>query len=298
MNLNFSPVAFLITISIIGATITASVIYHYQRETTSIEDKCINHSGAKIDADYHQSYLSDPPLIVEDEYYSDNIVRDNEVYGPSISLYAGSDNDWDEDGWTNNRELTENTNPENPDTDGDGIVDSQDAEPNDPNIGGTSSPAVLPPPISHETGGLIIKDFYKNVRNVSQGDIEWSNYIDTKPNDILKFFIYIDLENTNSIPEAATLYDILEEPNLEYDDSLQIIINGIEQPHSDLLEHTWRDGYHITVAPETTKTYKIYFRSITRLNQPNRITAATNIAKLVTDYDTLMDVAFVGINSF
>jgi len=309
------PIIIVITSTIVGAIIIASVIYHYQRETTSIEDKYTDRSSAEIDDTYHQSYL-DSTLITEDGYYSDSLIGSSEVY----HTYYGPGGDLDDDGLTNAQEYQYGTNPNNPDSDGDGIsdldeinngtdprspdtdgdgtIDSQDPEPTNPDIGGTTSPPSPPLPPLPDTGQLVIRDFYKNVRNISQGDTEWSNYIDAKPNDILRFFIYIDLENTSSVSETATLYDILEEPELEYNDSLQIIINDIEQPYSELLEYTWRDGYHITVAPNTTKTYEIYFRSITRLDQPNRITAATNIAKLVTNYRTVLDVAFIGINSF
>ncbi len=309
------PIIIVITSTVVGAIIIASVVYHYQRETTSIEDKYTNRSSAEIDDTYHQSYL-DSTLIIEDAYYSNNLVGSSEVYHAYYGLGGDLDNDGltnaqeyqygtnpnksdsDDDGISDKDEINDGTDPRSPDTDGDGVIDSQDTEPNNPNIGGTSPPAILPPPADPETGRLIVRDFYKNVRNISQGDTEWSNYIDTKPNDILRFFIYIELENTSSISETATLYDILEEPELEYDDSLQIIINDIEQPYSYLLEYTWRDGYNITVAPNTTKTYEIYFRSIAISDQPNRITAATNIAKLVTNYETVLDIAFVGINSF
>lgn len=170
----------ILTSIIVAASTMGTIKYHYQRETTDIEEKYINRDADEIDTLYHQSYYpTDGTLALSingsDGSYSDNIIpistaqpNENLYIGPSdydgdgvtdrdeIKLgtnpykpdplppgYRKPD-DWDDDGLSNNDEEMLGTQPDNPDSDGDGIIDSQDPMPNDPNIGGAIIPPELP----------------------------------------------------------------------------------------------------------------------------------------------------------
>lgn len=283
--MKFSPVATLITTSIVGAAIIASVIYHYQRETTSIEDKYLNRPGAEIDATYYQSYL-DSSLITEDDYYSDNLVEDSEVYGSRLSLHASADDDWDGDGWPNDKENEEGTEPDNPDTDGDGIVDSQDTDPTNPEIGGTAPPPPQPPRPPADTGRLIIKEFYKNTRNIGRGETRWTHYTTASPGDTMAFLIYINLENSSSSTKTATLYDFMSH-HLSY--AGHAILNGSS---SSLAGESWLNGLDLSISGNTTKEFEISFWATARDTG-----IASNTARLVTPRTSGTDTAFVNITS-
>ncbi|OGB74277.1 hypothetical protein A2V68_00740 [candidate division Kazan bacterium RBG_13_50_9] len=96
---NLSPVAVLIIASIFTVAAMASIIYFYQRETTSIEDKYLNRSSSEeVDALYHSSYYgpgfdeNDPStfpesgLVTEDDYYSDNLTSGSDVLTQGVVI--------------------------------------------------------------------------------------------------------------------------------------------------------------------------------------------------------------------
>ncbi len=64
---------------------------------------------------------------------------------PLTSTSSGGPRDWDGDGWSDFREILEGTDPENPDTDGDGIWDANDPEPLVSSVA-TPTPAPSPSP--------------------------------------------------------------------------------------------------------------------------------------------------------
>ena len=287
--MKFSPIVVAVTSSIVGAIIIASVVYHYQRETTSIEDKYTHRSGVEIDDTYHQSYLSDPSLVTEDGYYSDDIINNNETYGPEIPLYAGSEDDRDGDGWSNDKEENEEgTQPDNPDTDGDGVIDSQDPYPNDPAKGGAGSPG------DDEDGqpALAINQFYKHVCNnadelcdPNQGKDDWKQFVYAEPGDLISFFIYIQL-NTSDLTSnyAATLTDFFGS-NLEYRNNAMLRINNEELIALDDFQYPngeWYKSLPLFIGTEDIMIYEIYFETIF---QPHLSQSAINLARLEIDME-------------
>lgn len=286
--MKFSPIVVAITSSIVGASIIASVIYHYQRETTSIEDKYAHRSGAEVDDTYHQSYLSDPPLVTEDGYYDNNVINDNETYGPEIPLHAGLEDDWDGDGWSNDKENEEGTQPDNPDTDGDGIIDSQDPYPNDPTKGGVGSPGdgedVQP--------ALVVNKFYKHVCNntdelcdPNQDKDDWEQFVYAEPGDLISFYIYIQL-NTSDLTNncTATLTDFFGS-NLEYYNNAMLRINNGEPIVLDDFQYPsgeWYNNLPLFIGPDNVMTYEIYFETIFR---PQLSQSAINLVNLEIDME-------------
>lgn len=97
----FSPVIILIGISIIAASVIASVMYYYQRERSFIEDKYTARSGEEIDDTYHTSYFKDgeidETIITEDEYYSDNLVTDSEASKDKLEIVEYEKTVWDKE---------------------------------------------------------------------------------------------------------------------------------------------------------------------------------------------------------
>jgi uncharacterized repeat protein (TIGR01451 family) len=279
----------LISATIIVPAIIAGIVSQYQRETTSIEDKYTRRSSAEIDETYHQSYLTN--LISDDATYSDEVVTAGEVTGPTIKLSVG--NDRDGDGIPDSEELT--TQPDNPDSDGDGTIDSQDPAPNDPTIGKTAPPPPLPPAgPTVEAGELKINELYKNVRNLSRGATQWVNHTTARPGETLAFLIYLVLENTGNTGEyEATISDFIDD-NLRHISSGTISINN--QTPDSLAGSSWMNGYVVKVPAGQTKIIEIRFSAIAELHRSETIILSNNIVKVVTPQNTATDNAFVSIN--
>ncbi|MBU1082920.1 hypothetical protein KKE14_00550 [Patescibacteria group bacterium] len=284
---------------IFGAAIFVAIVFvasintFYQRETTSIEMKYTGSSSAEIDALYHTSYLQVPgddfalTINENDGSYSDNIKIFSTGMGPNNNLHAGPSNDWDNDGLLNNNndELDDEgrvtgTQPDNPDTDGDGIIDSQDPAPLDPTIGGA-----ITPPIylgdngdggQQQEGELNIINFYKAACNPNltggicdkDNNNNWQiNQIDATINQILQFKIHVELQNNSSFTKNVHLLDNLPIELLYYyyPGSAEIQINS--NPIHELTKHEddWlEDPYEtlqLTVGPLRTKAYTIWFNA-------------------------------------
>ena len=271
-------------------------------ETKNLLDRAL---GGDTDIDISIPELLEKIIILEQQiaegdYYNDNIVYTGDFI-PSTSSYPAkdADEDYDNDGLSNKEELVLGTDCRSPDTDGDGVSDGTDADPLDFNIGGINTTFSFDPTITPTmpTGNLVATKFYKNVINITTGETKWQNYIKANPNDLLKFLIYIELENTHpSETKSATLYDIFQTNEFAYKDNLQLFINNIEQPYSSLLDQSWYNGYNISVPPTETKTYEIYFTATVKTT-PSYKKVISNIAKLDlgTDYKSLFDQVFVGI---
>jgi len=287
---SLSPIIIFATV-VIGLVIIATIATYFQRTTAFMEIKYLNRPSDQIDALYVEPLKN----IVEDAYYSDNIIYDGEFI-PSANPCLINDEDDDNDGLSNQEEIINlGTDCRSPDTDGDGVIDSMDADPLDFNIGGIGTTFSFDPIIIPylPEGKLIVKDFYKNVINITTGETQWKNYIKANTSNLLRFLIYITVENTHpSETKSATLYDILQTDEFTYTNNLQLFINNIEQPHSELLEYSWYNGYHISVLPTETKTYEIYFTATVK-TVPLSKKIISNIAKLDLGYRSWFDQVFV-----
>jgi hypothetical protein len=282
------PFSYIISVTIVVPAIVAGIIGQYQRETTSIEEKYNRRSAVEIDETYHQSYLTN--LITDDDTYNDEIVKNNEVSGGPINL-AGGSTDRDEDGLPNSTD----PQPNNPDTDGDGTIDGQDPAPTNPGIGTPVTPApTLPTGDTELVGELEIKNMYKNVRNLNQGATRWVNYTDAKPGDQLAFLIHFELINTSKTNQQAILSDFLNQ-YLRYAGSASVSINNQTQT---ITGESWMNGYIIEVPAGLTKVVEIRFNATAYLGQTNMIVLATNIARVTTQKNRAKDDAFVSINSY
>ena len=287
---SLAPLLVFATI-VIGLVVIASIATYFQRTTTFMETKYINRPSDEIDA----LYVDPLKDIVEDDYYSDNIIHDGEFI-PSDPCLANDEDD-DNDGLSNKEEIILGLDCRAPDTDGDGVADGADADPLDFRVGGintTFSFDLIVPP-SLPSGALTVKEFYKNVINITAGETQWKNYITANTHDLLRFFVHIDVENTHaSETKSATLYDILQTNEFTYTNNLQIFINGIEQPYSELLDYSWYNGYSISVSPTETKTYDLYFTATVKTTTSSR-KVISNIIKLDIgeDYRSWFDQIFV-----
>lgn len=295
----FQALGAIIATIIVAASTMGTIKYHYQRETTDIEEKYTNREAAEIDRLYHISYLQIPAddlgpaddfalTIKEDgSGYSDNIKTTSTGMGPNTDIYAGSNGDWDDDGLINNaigQEVVtgENgtiaiTEGDNPDTDGDGIIDSQDPAPLDPTIGG----AIIPPTLSSGGGGigedgdrLVVTIFSKAACNpaLTGGTCDKDEYwqfdrINANISDVLKFKISIELENKSSTDAIINLFDLLPSRlNYSYypgSAEIQVNKNPIHQftqYEDDWLENSYIP-YKLRVASGQLKTYNIWFNA-------------------------------------
>jgi len=290
---------------VVTAAFIASMTVHFQRETTSIEEKYSDRSSEETDQLYHTSYLQVPGddfalTITEDDTYSDNI-KDKAVQALNNLLHAGPVNDWDDDGLTNNEEESIGTQPDNPDTDGDGIIDSQDPAPLDPTIGG----AIVPPPETIiDVGDISITNFYKAACNPNlpsntcdkDNNEDWQiDQIDGNINQGLEFKIHIELENTSNVRAYINLFDLLPKELLYfyYPGSAEIQINS--GPLQELNDHqdNWLEGLYppplqLTVASKQRKIYNIWFNA-TFLQRPaiNTVELWFNNKMLVADSITI-----------
>lgn len=361
----FQALGAIVATVIVAASTMGTIKYHYQRETTDIEEKYTNREATEIDELYHKTYYpTDDNFALSingnDGTYNDNIAPASAM-GPNNDLYIGPtdfDNDgltdreetklgtnpyksdtdgdgvddshdpapldsskkspllpdrpkpddWDDDGLTNDEEESIGTQKDNPDSDGDGIIDSQDPMPLDPTIGG----AITPPPIPPFGGGggtdengdqLIITNFYKAACNPNltggtcDKDEYWQiDHLKASTNQILKFKIHIELENTDTINiQYVNLFDLLPKELMYfyYPGSAEIQINQnpihqLTQYEDDWLEESYQ-SLKLTLASGQRKIYNIWFNA-TVLRLPAINTAeiwSINSKLLATDSITI-----------
>jgi len=273
-----SPVALLGT-TLVGMTIIAVVVYNYTRETTSADLKYSQRPGIEIDTIYNHplmdnsiaglTYYSDdnvpesaggPPKMIGYQYSEaagadtdlDGLTTDQEkIYGTSTL-----DSDTDNDGLPDGEEISLGTNPTDNDTDKDGVTDGAEValgtDPSDPDSGGTDFP--IPSVEPGQPGGpiqqdrLFVNTFYKNVKNLSQSDAEWSHSTEVKFGGDVAFLIYMELTN----PSLDQKFPFTIKDNLGKD--LQYISNSgyirINNGESELLPDTWLIGYERMINPE------------------------------------------------
>ena len=97
----FSPVIIFIGTAIIAASVIASVVYHYQRERSFIEDKYTARDSQEIDDTYHTTYLRageiDETIVPEDASYSDNLLPDDQTSSDQLKVVKYEKTAWDGD---------------------------------------------------------------------------------------------------------------------------------------------------------------------------------------------------------
>lgn len=258
--------------TIVAVVFIATINTYYQRETTSMEEKYSGRSSAEIDDLYHQSYFpADSPIALSiNEYdgtYSDNIKTTSTGYGLNNDLHAGTADDWDGDGWDYDTEEAKGTQPDNPDSDGDGIIDSQDPAPLNFDIGGAITPP-LSPSGEEETGVILVTNFYKKACLVSAADCtNDNNYlssVDVNSGELLKFKLHFELQNTGTISHTIKLFDDLAAYRLQYilnSAKMQVNDNPIFDLKDDWdnwLETNW-ESLLLSVKSGQTKSYNIWF---------------------------------------
>lgn len=213
------PAPFFMAVTFLGGMILVALIMsHYQRETTSIEEKYQHRSADEIDATYNDPLAK----ISNSAYYNDNVTPHSTGI---IGLFLPDDQD--HDGLSNYQERSSllggtGTDSQNPDTDGDGTSDGIEimlgTDPLNKDSGGVTFPPAppTPPVIPLETKELIINIFYKNAKNPLQPEAKWSHYTDAAVGDKLSFLIYMELTNTSTDPTFAPPAQLTDQLSKEF----------------------------------------------------------------------------------
>ena len=285
-----SPWPIIVT-TLVGMAAIAVVVYHFTRETTSVETKYLHRTADEIDATYNDPLAG----LTESPYYSDNTSPGT---GPQMDL----GDDPDHDGLTNTREDELGTDQRDPDTDNDGTSDGIEVvlgtDPLDKTVGGTAFPPVIviPPiiPVDH----LTTEVFYKNVKNITQADPKWTHYTTAKSGDHLSFLIYAELTNTSTANTlSAKLTDKLG-TNLQYPIEPEEwghirINNGAEMN----LPEGWMNGYNIPISPylnpQKPVPVEITFEASVQFSLANILITTTNQALLVSNEIQNSDLVFI-----
>ena len=296
-----SPLVILVVL-IVGAVVVASVTANYTRETTSAEFK-YSKSAQEIDDTYYAPLLG----IVEDSYYHKNAFSDTaEDAGKDPSADPDLDglfNSLDPINPTNPTEKSQGTQYDNPDTDGDGIIDSVDSAPLDATIG--QAIEILPGlgPIFAPTYRLLVNLFSKTVLNQTLGETEWKHSTQASFNDHVRFYIYASLTNENPTDDLlCTITDQLGKSLRYVPDNTGTInyyyINGTRNP---LLDGWLEKGLKFAIAPSApgheTTVIEIYFEAVVWQDPTNFLRVTLNSAKITTETQTQTDFSFVTIKS-
>ncbi len=288
------PTPFFTAITLLGGMIlVASTISHYQRETTSIEQKYSYRSADEIDATYN-----DPLAKISNSIsYNDNVTPHSTGI---IGLFLADDQD--HDGLTDSDETnTYKTNPQNPDTDGDGTSDGIDIDPLDPTIDGVTlppAPVILPPPIV-QYDQLFINSLQKKVKNLGNPTEDWSLVTNAKFGDSVAFKIDAELTNPSSTETfSATLSDQLGK-NLKYTEKSGYIKIGQGTPQQ--LPDNWLAGHTVAITPEISLQklvlVEITFQALIVDNSTDRYRITINRAWVKTLSDLKNASAFINITS-
>lgn len=288
--------ALLIIVLIVGAIAVASVAYNYTRETTSQEFK-YSQPAEEIDATYY-TRLALITIKPPDTHYHRNICS---TCTPKDAC-LGDDVDLDLDGWLNSEEKAHGTQCDNPDTDGDGIIDSIDSEPTNSATGGAIEILPLPAVPFTPTYQLWINTFYKNVFDQTLN--QWQNSITASIGNRVRFLIYVEITNNHPTEELPfTITDQLGK-SLDYvEDSTGTVnyyrING--GPNNILWDGWIQPGPGLTfnISPATpsqkSTIIEIYFEAIVWDDPANPLNITLNSAKITTDFQTRSDFAFIKI---
>ncbi len=283
-----SPFAILVII-LAGAVAVAVIVHNYTRETTSSEFK-YSKSAQEIDETYYKPLAS----IIADAYYHQNAFS-------NTPEDAGKDPnaDPDLDGLINSAEKAKGTQCDNPDTDGDGIIDSVDPAPLDPAEGKATEILPGPGPTVPLLYRLAINAFYKNVINQTLGETQWGHSTQASIGDHVRFLVYASLTSNNpSDTLPCTITDQLGKSLQYIPDSTGTVnyyyINGSRNP----LPNEWlKNGLKLEIYPATpgnpTTIIEIYFEAIVWKDPANLLSVTINSAKIETENQTQTDFAFV-----
>ena len=287
-----------LVIAIVSVVTIATIIALYQRETTFIDSKFLNKSGAEIDA----TYVDPIANIPEGLNYSDN----NSPGTGGNGVFLGDDADFD--GLTNTQEQTLGTDINDPDTDDDGTSDGIEVllntDPKDPLSGGLAYIPYTPIDVGtpdNETSPekLLLNLFYKQVRNLTKNESTWRDSTTADFGDTVAFIIHLELTNPSSTNTLfATIADQLGK-GLQYIDEsgfIKIMNNEI-----DPLPPLWRNGHSLSISPYLNPgqpvTVEITFNAVV-INDPaiQNMTLTVNQATLTIQDKIYMDSAIVRFN--
>lgn len=286
------------TITFLGGMILlASVMSHYQRETTSIEEKYQYRSADEIDATYNDPLAK----ISNSAYYNDDVTPHSTGI---IGLFLKDDQD--HDGLTNSDEIsTYKTDPQNPDTDGDGTSDGIEillgTDPSDKASGGVGfppAPVILPPPIIYYDQ-LFINSLQKKVKNLGNPNEEWSLVTNAKFSDNVAFKIDAELTNPSTDQTFSAIFSDQLGKNLQYVEKKGYI--RINQGTSQELPDSWLAGYAVSILPgmnpQQPVSVEITFQVLLVDNSADRYRITVNRVWLKTLGDLQTASAFINITS-
>ncbi|MFA5967333.1 MAG: hypothetical protein WC805_02370 [Patescibacteria group bacterium] len=282
----------IIVVLVVGMAAVASIAHNYTRETTSSEFK-YSKSAQEIDATYYQPLA----LVTPDANYHLNAFSDTPE---NACRDANADPDLDR--LINSLEEALGTQCDNPDTDGDGIIDSVDSVPVDPTLGqsieiwGGWGPAAAP------VYRLVIDNFLKNVLNQTLGETDWTHHTTARIGDQVRFHIYASLTSnhpTDALPCVIT--DQLGKSLRYVPDSEgtrnYYYVNGI---HNPLPDSAWlTNGLNLNIYPPTpsypSTIVEIYFEAVVWQDPTNALSLTTNYAKIKTETQMQTDFSFITI---
>lgn len=223
---------FIFTTTMIGGLWTS-----FQRETTAIAQRY-----TELNQDERDAKFNNP--AAELAIASNSSSR--------TSVCGGLDEDFDHDGLTRLAEQDLGTDPCNPDTDGDGVVDGKDTDPTDPRTGGTRQPAAPAPRPPVLAGQLNINRLEKAVRE--PGSQVWAGFAEVNVNATANFRIEAELSNTGTADVTAVIKDEL--PNgLQFVSGTQSGLSG-----SPTLSAEWFGVEHrLIIGPDQTVSITLLF---------------------------------------
>jgi hypothetical protein len=221
--------------------VTGGLLVGFQRETTAIKQRYSNVSQDERDAQFNNPAAA---LALPGNGTSRNSSPCGEL-----------EDDYDNDGLTRKEEAELDTDPCNPDDDGDGVADGVDTSPTDPREGGTRQPPKPEPREPNQFGQLSINRLDKFVKE--PGSLSWGSYAAVNVNTPVNFRIEAELENVGTAEVTAVLEDILPS-GLRFGSGTQDGIDGSSTLSSDWFEQK----HYITISPSDTKEITLSFSAI------------------------------------
>jgi uncharacterized repeat protein (TIGR01451 family) len=208
-------------------------------------------------------------------YYESNI--STSTTNPPLNQGGTRDpNDHDGDGIPNSTD----PDPTNPDVDGDGTVDGKDIDPNDPTVGGIETPPPAPSPT--HIPELRLEKLFKVVSGpYSNG--KWSHVAEARVGDTVNFRIRGEVFSEGGIHELV-LEDILP-------GGLTFVSGTFKENNREPVELTYAQLRHrqIKITGTGTRIYDIAFTAkVTSVG-----TSANEVLMFEVNGDKMTDQAFV-----